>query len=363
MMEISPYQPTNLTPCNILVERLSPLLGKKFHLTGKSRTDGSNLRKMVIQQLEKYDYEVEGTPDCVCARKGVPKIKRELIDTYIVTTGSSYNLQVWNRIPNSHDPLIQYSDGRDLCCCDARYTLIRIEPQTGEVLSIVIMTAEEIERRFGKFGVPTIKWQLIINESARERILRQNPPILIGHDLIDPAWLKGTIGRHTSSFDEEPKSGEIIPLADIKHAVERGLLNTTIETAATKNRGQNLELRVIRLLGYDVADDVRLAGGYPDLPNQALEIKIQDSPTVDLGKYSPQFEELIFERPGISTTNMRYLIALMDELSDSVAGIVLCSGRELGEHFTYVADKSYKCQRSIPMSFFDNYIGQAVYLG
>ena len=34
-------------------------------------------------------------------QKGVPSFLREYIDTYIITTGNSYNLQVWNRNPNS----------------------------------------------------------------------------------------------------------------------------------------------------------------------------------------------------------------------------------------------------------------------
>ena len=363
MMGIPPLQPNYLTSCDILAERLEPLLHERIPLTGKSRTDGSNLRKLVVEQLEQYDYGYAPEPNCTCVRKGLPRITRELLDTYIVTTGRSYNLQVWNRIPNSDDILIDYDDGQALRCCDVRYALVRVDPATGEILSIVIMSADEIERRFGRFGVPTIKWQLIISDTARDRILRNNPPILVGHDLIDADWLDRGIGYHTAGFDDDPVYGEIIPIEAIADIAEGSLLNTMIETAATKNRGQSLELRIIRMLGYNVPDDVRLVGGYPDLPNQALEIKIQDSPTVDLGRYSPQFEEVIFPDPQITTSSMRYLIALMDENTDSVAGIVLCSGKELGNYFTYVADKSFKCQRSIPMSFFDKYVGQSVYLG
>ena len=363
MMEMPPLHLNYLTSCDILAKRLEPLLHEVIPLTGKSRTDGSNLRKLVIKQLEQYGYEYVSEPNCTCVKKGLPRITRELVDTYIVTTGRSYNLQVWNRIPNSDDILIDYVDGPALRCCDVRYALVRVDPGTGEILSIVRMSANEIERRFGRFGVPTIKWQLIISDTARDRILRNNPPILVGHDLIDEDWLDGDIGFHTADFDDDPVYGEIIPIEAIANIAEDSLLNTTIETAATKNRGQSLELRIIRMLGYNVPDGVRLVGGYPDLPNQALEIKIQESPTVDLGRYSPQFEEVVFPDAGITTSSMRYLIALMNERTDSVAGIVLCSGRELGYYFTYVADKSFKCQRSIPMSFFDNYIGQSVFLG
>lgn len=60
---------------------------------------------------------------------------------------------------------------------------------------------------------------------------------------------------------------------------------------------------------------------------------------------------------------MRYLIALMDKETSEVKGFVLMPGKKLGEHFTYVADQNYKCQRSIPMSFFDQFEGTATFIG
>ena len=59
-------------------------------------------------------------------------------------------------------------------------------------------------------------------------------------------------------------------------------------------------------LGYSIRDDELLAGGYPDLRNQALEVKTQDSPTVDLGKFSPEFELEVPDCRGFTTRNMRY---------------------------------------------------------
>lgn len=78
-----------------------------------------------------------------------------------------------------------------------------------------------------------------------------------------------------------------------------------------------------------------------------------------MGKYSPQFEEQI--NPDFTTRTIRYLIALTDSINGSIDGLVLCPGEELGRNFTYVAEKSFKCQRSIPVSFFEQYEGQVVY--
>lgn len=364
MLSLPPSSPSALTPSSTIAEWLKPLIGQSFVLTGKSRTDGSSARRLVTACLAKhYDAAPIYSTAPRCAKKGVPRITRELIDTYIVTTGSTYNLQVWNRIPNSNDVLIEYENGEVLTCADVRIVFIRIEPEKNVIESIVITTPKEIENRFGKFGVPTIKWQLIISDSKRQSIVEKNPPILIEPDLLPEEILSDRVTYHSLNMDESPQTGMIAPIEDLAPIFIDSLIGKTIEPAATKNRGQQLEYSVISLLDYNVKEESTLAGGYPDLPNQALEIKIQDSPTVDLGKYSPQYKADIFPDVSVNTENMRYLIALMNKETNVVEGLILLPGKKLGEHFSYVADKSYKCQRSIPMAFFDDLAGTASFIG
>ena len=94
-----------------LTQKLSELIGKGFRITGKTRTDGSNIRKLIAATLEKSVLPEAAEKDSYeivpPKGKGVPKITREFIDTYIVTTGDSYNLQVWNRLPASNTLLIK----------------------------------------------------------------------------------------------------------------------------------------------------------------------------------------------------------------------------------------------------------------
>ena len=100
-------------------------------LTGKTRTDGSNIRKLIASVLEKYplpELAEVGQFEVVPPKaKGVPKITREFIDTYIVTSGESYNLQVWNRLPASEILLIKYESGESLKCTDVRFVFVRID--------------------------------------------------------------------------------------------------------------------------------------------------------------------------------------------------------------------------------------------
>jgi hypothetical protein len=53
-------------------------------------------------------------------------------------------------------------------------------------------------------------------------------------------------------------------------------------------RGQALHEAVCEVLGYDRYADT---GQHPDIPNQLLELKLQTSPTIDLGLVDPASEE------------------------------------------------------------------------
>lgn len=364
---IPPASKDELTPGGEIAKRLAVLIGKPFRLSGKTRTDGSNLRKSVAKVLEESTAlptpALEGSWRIVPPkRKGVPRLLREFIDTFIVTTGSSYYLQVWNRNPSEPIPQIEYSDGSLLRANDVRLVLVRVDVKRQKFRSIVVATPAYIVDHFGRFGKPTIKEQLIILPRVRQQVLAIRPPILFYPDLTPLAKkFRTRIGRQTAHIHESPTVGTTLRLEAIGNFVKSKLIGSRIKPSATKNRGQQLEQIVAAGLGYAVSDADVLSGGYPDIRHQALEVKIQDAPTVDLGRYSPQFDEPVEGCPGFSTQSVRYLIALMDPKSNICVGAVLCPGKRLAEHFVYVADKSFKCQRSIPMDYFDCFEGKAVF--
>jgi len=361
-----PENPVSLSSLEQLKLRLEPLIGAEFKITKKSRTDGSNNRKLIAAQLLKFELPnpaIKNTFEIVTPKKkGIPKITLEFIDTYIVTSGTSYNLQVWNRSPNSNTLLITYIDHDNLKCSDVRFVLTKIEMDTEKISSIAILTPDYIESTFGKFGKPTIKHQLLISQIKRKKILESSDKILFYKDSNKLSYLLSDefLPPPTCNMVNDPTPNNIYSLEMIKEVVAKKLIGQKINADATKNRGQFLERMVLKLLQYDIKDDDVLYGAYPDIPNQLLEIKIQDTQTVDLGKYSPQFEEIIYEDLNLTTFDIRYLIALTNPDSGIIEAVILCPGEKLGESFTYVSDKSYKCQRSIPMAFFDSHKGKVV---
>jgi len=365
-LKIPPRSKSELTPPHSLVDKLSGLVGQPFKLTRKTRTDGSNARKLVAGVLEKDSLPLPamaGDYMIVPPKgKGVPRILREYMDTYLVTSGNSYNLQVWNRNPVSDSVQIEYSSGETVSARDVRFVFLRADSSNNRIDSVVILTPDYIEKKFGKFGKPTLKHQMIIPSRIRQEIVSQNLPILFYSDTPRVAkFVSNIFSPPKRQFYSVPEHGDPFSLQIIKSKVVEPLLGLVIPADSTKTRGQSLEKIIVKLLGYDLNEDDLLAGSYPDILNQLLEVKLQDAATVDLGQLSPEFEEVILSSPQITTRDIRYLIALADPETQQVQAVILCPGEHLGHHFTYVVNTSYKCQRSIPMSFFDQYAGRVVF--
>ena len=361
-----PKSQSHLTESTKLPTILKGLIGKEFKLTGKTRTDGTNLRKLIANELLKNGLPEGALPqefEIVPPKgKGIPKILRELIDTYIVTSGSSYNLQVWNRIPNCKVLLVKYDTGESLKCDDIRYVFVRIDLQFKNISSIIIMTAAYIEDHFGKFGKPTIKHQLLISNKARNLIYSSASKILSFSDSKNLSYyITDDYNKPEDRISEEPNFNNLYSIKLLEEMVASKLIGKKLDSNATKNRGQSLERMTLGLLGYEMTSNEKLVGGFPDIPNQLLEVKVQDAQTVDLGKFTPEKEEVIVVGSNLTTFDVRYMIALTDPKTDIIEGIILAPGEKLGEIFTYVSDMSYKCQRTIPMEFFNSFKGQCVF--
>lgn len=359
---IPPLSPSYLTPQEVLAQRLAPLIGTAFHLTMFPRTNGFKIRKLVTETLNSYSLP----PSCPQGlytvippkAKGVPRMLLEYIDTYIVTTGKQYNLQVWNCNPTSNAALIDYASGEKLTANDVRYIFVRIDPDKHLIRSILICSPTYIESKFGLFGKETVKQQLIITAKQRELITQKIPPVLFYQDtvLLEPL-VSHEFKKPQRLFRDRPVKDELLSLEVLWNRLFR-LIGMKLDTSDTKTRGQALERLVVQLLGYSIVKDELLLGGYLDILNQLLEVKLQESSTVDLGRYSPQVKETVPSFPQATTEDVRYLIALVDKNTGIITGLVLCPGNRLGDHFSYIATGNYKCQRSIPMTFFDRFDGR-----
>lgn len=362
-LKLPPVNKEQVLDGKSLAIKLQALVGQKFPLTDKPRTNGATLRKAISSVLDDDTVNVASKSDYSIVPvkgKGVPHLLACLCDSYIVTTGDMYNLQVWNRFPNTDNRLVTYKNGQEpIRCKDIRFVFVKIDPAQKVISSIVVATPDYIVKKFGVFGVPTIKYQMIISDIKRNEIIESPQSCYFKGDTNTMAsHTSDTISKPTRHISDAPVSGQIMSLESIRNKVVYSLVGTRLVVSDTKTKGQFLERVVANLLGYSTDDS--LVGGYPDIPNQLLEIKVQDSPTVDLGKFSPSNPVTINESMGITTEDVRYLIALTDA-DGLIEGVILSAGAYLGDAFTFVSDTNFKCQRSIPMTFFDNHNGKSVF--
>lgn len=361
--KLAPYDSNKVPSGKMIAEKLQSLIGTHFPLTDKPRTNGSNLRKLITKTLDDGSILVANKEDYIIIPlkgKGVPRLLACLCDTYIVTTGESYNLQVWNRLPNSSNVLIRYKEGTNVVrCSDILFVFAKLDPAKQEISSIIVATPQYIVDKFGQFGVPTIKHQMIISDIKRNIISSKEDRCLFFDDTkkLEDYTNPISILKDANIFST-PKPNELLPLKTIKDRIATAVIGSKIEGSDTKTKGQYLERTIASLLGF--MTNSSLAGGYPDIPNQLLEVKVQDSPTVDLGKYSPSYPTVINESMNLTTEDVRYIIALTDK-NGYVEGLIISPGINLCSEFTIVSGTSYKCQRSIPMSFFNNQKGHSVF--
>jgi hypothetical protein len=257
---------------------------------------------------------------------------------------------------------VKYSNGETIQCKDIRLIFIKIDTDAELIDSIIILTPEYIENKFGKFGKPTIKHQLMISPKQRDLVIKSENSILSYPDTKNLTYrIRHTYESTPTTMLKEPDFNNLFSIKLLTEMVAKKLIGRILDADDTKNRGQALERLVLQLLGYSEKNLAGLAGGYPDIPNQLLEVKVQDSPTVDLGKHTPETEDIVMEASNVTTGDIRYLIALTNPKTNIIEGVVLSPGERLGEVFTYVSDTSFKCQRSIPMSFFTEHKGKCVF--
>ena len=113
--------------------------------------------------------------------------------------------------------------------------------------------------------------------------------VLIGREFK----LTDTYKNPDSSIANEPSFQNLYSIKLLTEMVAKKLIGKKLDNNATKNRGQALERLTLELLGYKMRDFDKLVGGFPDIPNQLLEVKVQDTQTVDLGRFTPEKEEEI----------------------------------------------------------------------
>ena len=205
-------------------------------------------------------------------------------------------------------------------------------------------------------GTLTQKYQarLIIGDTITELITAEDtgsliPLVTANIDLSD-----------ASNPSMQPEAGQLLPIAEVFERLSP-LMGVTFPDSGRdqeRNRGAELHRLVCRFLGYhDYHDD----GQFPDVRHQLLEVKLQTSPTIDLGLVSPDTTDALDVPPlnghQVRHCDVRYALfyATTDGKEIILTHLFLTTGESLFTRFPQFQGNvlNNKLQIRLPNDFFD----------
>ena len=278
---------------------------------------------------------VLGYPVPSSFRRTQPRFPGQFFDTYVQ---KSNNLQVWN----------------EKLASMRRYVIIRVDE--GDVITKVKVILGNRLALLDRTGTLTQKYQarLAIGASKGELVASEDTELLrsfvrVGVDLAAIA-----------SPTHHPRAGQLLPIEEIYNRLQalvgQGFRDTGYDQE--RNRGATLHRLVCQHLGYvDYQDD----GQFPDVRHQLLELKMQTSPTIDLGLVCPDSEEALdvpnIEGRQIRHCDVRYALfyGVTDGQNVTLTHLFLTTGEKFFIRFSQFQGKvlNRKLQIPLPADFFE----------
>ena len=264
-----------------------------------------------------------------------PRFFGQMFDTY---AQKANNLQVWNE---------ELSPSR-------RYVILRLD-DAGVITRVKVVNGEELAQ-LDTTGTLTQKYQarLVPGNVTEELISATDTAPLLPHVRAG-----ANLNDHISPTDH-PSHGLMLPLGEVFERL-RGAIGRSFPDAGwdqERNRGADLHRIVCELLGYS---DYRDDGQFPDVRNQLLEVKLQTSPTIDLGLVLPASEEPL-DVPQIAGTQVRHcdvryalFYAQTDGSEVTLTHFYLTTGADFFTRFPQFGGKvlNKKLQIPLPSDFFE----------
>lgn len=266
--------------------------------------------------------------------KTQPRFLGQNFDVY---TQKSLNLQIWNE---DIDP-------------ERRYVLIRVD-EDDVIRRVKVLTGDQLAI-YDNTGTLTTKYQATMRHFGESRLLsRGDTP------KIQSLLAQSPSGVRSRLPNSAPTQGEILPIEMVYESL-MPLVGTSLprmDALQERNRGAELHRGVCRHLGYRTYTD---DGTYPDILNQLIEIKLQMSPTIDLGLHSPNEEKPFANLNGLplQSADIRYVIfdAGINPDDSSLVRLnclYIVTGDDFATNFPLFGGKvqNAKMQLPLPLNFF-----------
>lgn len=223
-------------------------------------------RSKVVKSLV---CEAIGYPIPNSFAKTQPRFLGQNFDTYVQKTN---NLQIWNE---------EVSATR-------RYVVIGVN-EADVITRVKIIVGTQLAF-YDKTGTITKKYQARFTEGNGE-----NCQLVTSKDTsrLIP-FVKGSASnRFSHSPSATPSEDMLLSIEEIFNRLKTLIGTKFSNPGASKERTRGVELQklVCTNLGYSRYEDT---GQFPDVFNQILEVKLQTSPTIDLGLILPSSEEELY---------------------------------------------------------------------
>jgi hypothetical protein len=258
--------------------------------------------------------EVLGYPIPKSFRKTQPRFPGQDFDTYVQ---KSNNLQIWNE---------EVSPTR-------RYVLVRVD-DNNIVSRVRVVTGISIAK-LDPTGTLTTKYQ------AKAQVAPT------GCVLVSAADTDRVLAARQAGLLPIDRLFEVVEDLCGKGFPDPGAVQE-------RNRGAALHRMICEAIDNRPYADF---GQFPDIREQLLEVKLQMSPTIDLGLVSPDSTEPIADMPEFRHCDVRYAVcyAETDRKRVLIRHVVLTTGEDFFGFFRRFGGlvRNAKLQIPLPRNFFD----------
>ena len=285
--------------------------------------------------MKEYICRALGYPVPPRFKRTRPRFPGQRFDTYVQ---KSNNLQVWNE---------ELAPAR-------RYVIVRVGPGDG-ITRVKVVTGTTLAR-LDTTGRLTQKYQarLIPGTQNAELVTAEDTGLL--QFIVQPGVDLGSVAGPT----DQPQAGQILPIGEIFERLKYLVGESFIDAGSDqeRNRGAALHRLVCQSLGYtDYRDD----GQFPDVRHQLLEVKLQTSPTIDLGLVRPDNTQALdiphLEGQQLRYCDVRYALfsARIDGKYVTLTHLFLSTGERFFTRFPQFQGKvlNRKLQIPLPTDFFE----------
>lgn len=266
-------------------------------------------------------------------RRTRPRFLGENFDVY---TQKSLNVQIWNEdIDNNR-----------------RYVFLKVD-DNDTITNVRVISGDQLIH-LDRTGTLTQKFQARMNSYHKNICSKFDSKTIEQWTLTDSSTNLSSVNPN-----DYPRKDQLLRINELYRRLIPlvGKSVSYLDATQERNRGAELHEMICKHIGYTVFED---DGTYPDIGNQLLEIKLQTSPTIDLGLHSPEDGEAIISVGSTTfySEDIRYAIFDGTVHGNHVIlnNLYLVTGEDFSNYFQLFKGKgtNTKLQIPLPPDFFND---------